>query len=121
MPRKIFCQVQLPHIQPDCCQECPLLGLRPKSELEVGERQTHVCLAFIQEPDPQNKYISGRKTRSRKSDHDTKNHLHRFCDRYWDMWVNGGMCGRYPITDEIHIRYRLPMIENLQLQIKFKK
>lgn len=42
MPRDT--KIILPIYRPVTCSDCPLLGIRPKEELQPGEKQTHICM-----------------------------------------------------------------------------
>ena len=86
MPKKIFKRVPLPPTQPDKCARCPLLGLRPESELKPGERQAYCCLGIFTHdgfPPLTSKGIECSAEEYRK--HQRK--LHRPCDDRWDVWM----------------------------------
>ena len=68
MPIKPFKQIQLRPEQPDCCNECPLLGLIPEAEREFGSQETLVCLGTRHA-------LNARIARSRKSEHTPKHPL----------------------------------------------
>jgi len=45
---------------PRTCAECPLCGIRPKEELEVGDKWTHICVASV---GGKARLLSGRGTK----------------------------------------------------------
>jgi len=116
MPKKIFENVSLPIEQPDCCWECPLIGLIPKDERKFGSQETLVCLATSQA-------MNARIARSRMSAHTSKHPLKRHCDDSWDRWQTKPLLGKYPIRIADLIRYRDPffrdVLQNEPLRIIF--
>ena len=79
MTKYLFKKVKLPKEQPDCCAECPLLGLIPKNEMPHGCRETRVCLMT-------GDAMTAPFSRSRKSTKDTHHPLKRPCDHNWDLY-----------------------------------
>jgi hypothetical protein len=75
-------KVQLPPHKPDCCADCPLLGLVPKNAARPRySKKTHLCIGLA-------KAISERKTHIRESEsNDPKHPLQRPCDEHWDRWM----------------------------------
>lgn len=75
-------KVLLPVVKPDCCADCPLLGLVPKSVSRPKySKKTHLCIGTA-------KAISERKTHIRESQsNDPKHPLERPCDAHWERWM----------------------------------
>ena len=75
-------RVQLPPNKPDCCAECPLLGLVPVDyPRPKHSKETHLCLGTAHA-------LSKKKTLLRASQKcDPKHPLKRPCDEHWDMWM----------------------------------
>ena len=114
MPKRNFVQIQLPPEQPDCCAECPLLGLVPGYvQRPKNSKETHVCCATREA-------LTQRGSKVRASQRDVNHPLHRPCDNYWHAWML--LPGRkYGITTQIYNDCRRPYENTLQLQIKFHK
>lgn len=112
MPAKPFKDVKLPPEQPDCCNDCPLLGLIPQHERKFGSQETLVCLGTRHA-------LNARICRSRASDHDTKHPLHRPCDEDWDRWHEDPYFGQLPVRKIDLSRYRDPWERSQQLPIIF--
>lgn len=113
MPKKIFTPIKLPKLQPDCCMDCPLLGLIPKEEREFGSQETLVCLAT-------HHAMNARIARSKKSEHTPKHPLKRYCDNDWDRWQLEPYFGNYPIRVVDLSRYRDSFIrEFIEFRIIF--
>ena len=87
MPKTIFKRVQLPPTQPDRCAKCPLLGLRPPSELKQGERQAYCCIG-IYTHDGFPPLTSKGIERSAEAYRRKQRRLHRPCDDRWDVWMS---------------------------------
>lgn len=86
MPKTPYKQVELPPKQPDQCKRCPLLGLRPKEELERGKRESFCCLGYF--ADGGFPTISSKGIKSSAAAYKAKKQkLHRPCDDVWDMWM----------------------------------
>lgn len=86
MPKAIFTQIQLPPEQPDKCQRCPLLGLRPKDELEKGKRESYCCLGYFADggfPPLTSKGIHSSAQAYKRMGR----RLHRPCDDLWETWM----------------------------------
>ncbi len=112
MPKKIFKTVKLPRQQPDCCIECPLLGVIPKKDLPKGCRETRVCIMTGDAMTP-------AFSRSRKSTKDRHHPLKRYCDHDWDLYQKPPINGKYNIRIVDWVTYRLPYEEKKVLNIKF--
>lgn len=111
MPKRCFYSVVLPMVQPDCCAECPLLGLIPKGERLKGSKETHVCLGTYEA-------LSGRGTKVRASGRDGNHPWRRPCDKKWGLWTT--LPGRvFGYRSEYYLRYRLPVEQGRQMVIKF--
>lgn len=111
MPRKLNYMVGLPMEQPDCCAECPLVGVIPKEQRPKGSKETHVCLGT-------HEALSGRGIKVRASRRDVHHPLRRPCDARWRMWVT--LPGRqYALKKEYYQIYRLPYEQGMQMVIKF--
>lgn len=112
MPAKPFKQIQLHPEQPDCCNECPLLGLIPEAEREFGSQETLVCLGTRHA-------LNARIARSRKSEHTPKHPLKRWCDDEWERWQEEPYFGKLPVRKIDVSRYRDPWERSQQLPIIF--
>ena len=87
MPKHNTTPIQLPPTQPDKCSRCPLLGLRPESELTKGERQAYCCLG-IYTADGFPPLTSKGIERSAEAYRNSQRKLHRPCDNRWDVWMS---------------------------------
>ena len=112
MPAKPFKQIQLHPEQPDCCNECPLLGLIPEAEREFGSQETLVCLGTRHA-------LNARIARSRKSEHTPKHPLKRWCDDEWERWQEEPYFGKLPVRKIAVSRYRDPWERSQQFPIIF--
>lgn len=113
MPKRLHYMVTLPMEKPDCCAECPLVGIIPKNERPHGSKETHVCLGT-------HEALSGRGIKVRASEKDSHHPLRRPCDGRWRMWAT--LPGRqYAVRTEYYQIYRLPYEQGLQMVIKFHK
>ena len=112
MPAKPFKHIQLHPEQPDCCNECPLLGLIPEAEREFGSQETLVCLGTRHA-------LNARIARSRKSEHTPKHPLKRWCDDEWERWQEEPYFGKLPVRKIDVSRYRDPWERSQQLPIIF--
>ena len=99
MPKKIYSQIKLPRVQPNCCMDCPLLGQIPKHERQFGSQETLVCLAT-------HHAMSTRIARSKASEHTTKHPLKRSCDGEWERWQMEPYFGSIPIRITDISKYR---------------
>ena len=111
MPRRKFVQIQLPAMKPDCCNECPLLGLVPKHLRQPGSKETCVCCGTLDA-------LNARITRVRASERDKRHPLRRPCDSRWDAWQTLPL-RRLGISTEVFTECRVPWEMQSQLQIKF--
>ena len=107
-------KVQLPPAKPDCCAECPLLGIVPKTvERPKYSKETHLCIGTAP-PEA----LSERATRKRASECDAKHPLRRPCDLYWDMWM--GLPRRIlNVNRALYRDSRLPYMATQYPEIKF--
>lgn len=112
MPAKPFKQIQLRPEQPDCCNECPLLGMIPEAEREFGSQETLVCLGTRHA-------LNARIARSRASHHTPKHPLKRWCDDEWERWQEEPYFGKLPVRKIDVSRYRDPWERSQQLPIIF--
>ena len=105
--------IKLPAMQPDCCVECPLLGLIPRTDTSrpKGSKETHVCLGTFEA-------LTQRGTKIRASQRDSHHPLNRPCDLLYDKWLQ--LPERtFSIPDKAYIMYRFPYEQTLQLKIKY--
>ena len=114
MPKRNIVQVQLPPEQPDCCAECPLLGLVPRYvQRPKNSKETHVFMWTMEA-------ITQRGSRVRASKRDSAHPLRRPCDNRWEAWMQ--LPGRkLGISARTHNDCRIPYECTLQLQIKFHR
>ena len=114
MPKRNIVQIQLPPEQPDCCAECPLLGLVPKYVARPkNSKETHVCCGTMEA-------ITQRGSKVRASQRDTNHPLRRPCDNRWEAWMTlPGL--KLGISNVSYIQCRIPYEQGQQLQIKFHK
>lgn len=113
MPIKPFIKRKMKMEQPDCCAECPLLGLIPKDERPYGSKESHVCI-------PCQEAMSARGILVRKSKRDSHHPLKRPCDDLWSAWYEAHR-SMYPMKREFYIRYRHPFEQSQQMVIKFHR
>jgi hypothetical protein len=114
MPRRNITMIQLPPMQPDCCAECPLLGLVPKTVARPkNSKETHVCMGTMEA-------LTQRGTRVRASNRDVNHPWHRPCDSRWNAWMQ--LQGRkLGVGVQVYNECRIPYECTLQLQIKFHR
>lgn len=114
MPKRNITLIQLPPAQPDCCAECPLLGVVPKYVARPkNSKETQVCCGTMEA-------LTQRGSRVRASQRAAGHPLHRPCDDRWDAWMQ--LPGRkLGIPTQTYIDCRLAYESKLQLQIKFHK
>ena len=117
MPKRIFKPVQLPPTQPDQCSRCPLLGLRPESELTKGERQAYCCLG-IYTADGFPPLTSKGIERSAEAYRNSQRKLHRPCDNRWDVWMSLPR-RQLPVLKEALKDRRIPY--EMEMQKKYYK
>jgi len=111
MPSRNFIKVKIPPVQPDRCLDCPLLGVIPKELRKKGSQQTYVCLGTYDA-------MSARFIRSRVSEAD-KNHVrHRWCENYWNAWVQLPE-QKFSISTKAYNTFRKPYEEQMMFTIKF--
>ena len=108
-------KVSLPATKPDCCAECKLLGLVPKSvERPKYSKETFLCIGTAEA-------MSERKTRIRESEsNDPKHPLRRPCDDHWGRWMT------YPhrilkVNKALYRDSRDPYMASIYPEIKFHK
>lgn len=112
MPIKPFKEIALKAEQPDCCNECPLLGQIPVHERPFGSQETLVCLGTRHA-------LNARIARSRASAHTAKHPLHRPCDEEWERWQEEPYFGKLPVRKIDVSRYRDLWERSQQLPIIF--
>ena len=114
MPRRNITLIQLPPEQPDCCAECPLLGLIPKTIARPKHsKETHVCIGTMDA-------LTQRGTKVRASTKDVNHPWKRPCDSRWNAWM--ALPGRkLGVGIQVYNECRIPYECTLQLQIKFHK
>ena len=114
MPKRNIVQITLPAEQPDCCAECPLLGLVPKYVARPkNSKETHVCCGTMEA-------ITQRGSKVRASQRDSNHPLHRPCDNRWHSWMQLPQ-RKLGITTQTYNDCRIPYECTLQLQIKFHR
>ena len=114
MPKRNIIQIQLPAEQPDCCAECPLLGLVPNYvSRPKNSKETHVCLGTMEA-------ITQRGSRVRASSRDTNHPWKRPCDNRWRAWLQLPN-RKLGISIQTYNDCRIPYENTLQLQIKFHR
>lgn len=80
MPRLTTYRQHIPAEKPDCCEQCPFLGLIPKHRRKAGSKKTMLCLATM-------KAMSKEATCIRESERaGTRHPFHRPCDTRWEAW-----------------------------------
>lgn len=112
MPPKPYKLIKLQPVQPDCCQECPLLGMIPLAERKFGSQETLVCLGTRHA-------LNARISRARVSTHTQKHPLKRPCDDDWERWHEDPYFGELPVRKIDISRYRDPWERSQQLPIIF--
>lgn len=114
MPKRVTVNIPLPFEKPDCCADCPLLGLVPKYvQRPKNSKETHVCMGTMEA-------LSGRGTRAKASKRDAKHPLHRPCDLRWEAWQR--LPGHaLPVRTETFNDCRVPYESAQQLIIKFHR
>jgi hypothetical protein len=113
MPKRNIVKVQLPPVQPDCCAECPLLGVIPKQYRPHGSKETLVCLGTMDAMTPP-------FSRSRASTKDSKHPLRRPCDSRWIAWQTLPL-RKLGISIQQYNECRLPYEQSLQMVFKFHR
>ena len=112
MPKRNIVQIQLPPVQPDCCVECPLLGVVPKYvRRPYRSQETRVCMGTREA-------LTERGSKIRASKRDSKHPLHRPCDSLWHAWMQLPD-RKLGIATQLYNDCRIPVLNNLQLTIKF--
>ena len=112
MPKQIFKEVNLPREYPDCCDECPLLGIIPKHLLPKGSRETRLCVALFEA-------MTAMASRSRRSTKDSHHPLKHYCHDDWERWQEAPYFGKYPVRKIDYSTYIDPYIASQQRFIKF--
>ena len=111
MPKRNVIKVRIPEKRPDCCIQCPLLGIVPKHQRPKGSMETYVCIAT-------RNAMTARLVRSKVSEADSKHPRHRFCERMWDAWTK--LPNReFMMPVRAYIEERLPLEASWQLPIIF--
>ena len=106
-------KVLLPPTKPDCCADCPLLGIVPKNVARPkNSKETRLCIGTAEA-------MSERKSVKRESEsNDPKHPLKRPCDDHWDRWMT------YPrriitVNKALYRDSRDPYMSSLYPPIKF--
>lgn len=107
--------IKLPVEQPDCCAECPLVGLIPKNwpGKPKGSKESHLCMGTWEA-------MSARGIRVRASQRDSHHPLRRPCDAKWEAWVKAPEQMKC-VPDQAYLQFRVPYEDSLQFKIKFHK
>ena len=108
-------RVPLPSQKPDCCVECPLLGLIPKDvERPKYSKETFLCIGTSEA-------LAERRTKKRASESNDPKHPHtRPCDDYWETWMT--LPRRILNVNRMLYRdSRLPYMSKQYPEIKFHK
>ena len=80
MPKKVTYLQPVPPVKPDCCEQCPFIGIIPAARRKKGSKKTMVCLATM-------KAVSRESIRIKESERAGTRHIfHRPCDHKWDAW-----------------------------------
>ena len=98
--------------QPDCCADCPLIGIIPEGKREG--KWTHVCCAT---GDAMTR-VGIRVIASAK---DAKHPWHRSCDGIWEEWWSANPHHLFKIPLDRYITWRQPYEFSLGLKINFPK
>lgn len=112
MPKRQFFNVQLPYLQPDCCIDCPLLGIVPdNADRPKGSRKTRLCIGTM-------KALTEQSTHILASSKDKKHPLRRPCDTRWEAWMH--LPGRkFGMSWKAYLTSRVPLEQMLPLKIDF--
>lgn len=114
MPKRNIVQVQLPPLKPDCCAECPLLGIVPKYvQRPKNSKETMVCMGTMEA-------MSLRGSKVRASRRDSCHPLRRSCDRVWEAWQQLP-ARRIGIGVNVYNDCRIPYEQGRQMTIKFHR
>lgn len=114
MPRRNVVKIKLPMEKPDCCVECPLLGLIPKDHARPkNSKETLVCLGTMEA-------LTKRGSKVRASLRDSHHPLKRPCDGQYHAWLQleGG---KKDVSVEAFNKCRVPYEGTLQFKIKFHR
>lgn len=84
-------KIDMPAFQPDCCEECMLLGMRPKEEMKRGDLKPLKCMLT-------GKAMTKKLSKSRASEHYS---LKRPCDNTYSKLFGDGD-NYYPMPLEIY-------------------
>lgn len=106
--------IQIHPERPDCCADCPLLGIIPKGHpsLPKYSKKSHVCLGT-------RRAMTEAETYKRSSTWtDTKHPIHRPCDEFWEMWL-GHPEQKVLIPDGWYRECRIPYERTQPLNIIF--
>lgn len=114
MPKRNIIEIQLPPEQPDCCVDCPLLGLVPRHyPRPKNSKETHVCMGTMVA-------ITKRGASVKASGRDSQHPWKRPCDNRWKAWLALPM-RKLGIAIQVYNECRIPYECTLQLKIKFHK
>jgi hypothetical protein len=114
MPKRNIVMVKLPAEQPDCCAQCPLLGVIPKYvQRPKYSKETMVCLGTMEA-------LTERGSRVKRSERDNQHPLRRPCDSRWHAWMQLPD-RKLGVNSQSFNDCRIPYESTLQLQIKFHR
>jgi hypothetical protein len=108
-------QVRLQPEPPDCCFDCPLLGLIPEGQRDG--KWTHVCCATGDALTGRGLKVNARERKEK----DPKHPWHRPCDGLWHEWWNAKATHIFTIPIDRYITWRQPFSYSLGLKINFPK
>lgn len=112
MPKRNIVLIQLPAQKPDCCVDCPLLGIVPKNiQRPKNSKETMVCMGTLEA-------LTQRGTKIRESSRTPTHPLHRPCDKVWSAWM-GLPNKKLGVSVQTYNECRIPYNATLKLKIKF--
>ena len=87
-------KIMIPKFRPRYCAECPLLGTRPKEELDEGSKWTHICMA-------DRRIISGRgsKQPNARNRCSVKQYEKLYFDYQGDFLIHRSLLKKYSINE----------------------
>ena len=110
-------KINLKHPQPpDCCADCPLIGIIPKEYRRKGVRQSYCCLGVYPHEPLTSKGITVKASDKRER---TGHIWHRVCDDRWAVWWESSD-HTLSISKDSYKLCRLPYENRHQLAFNFK-